>query len=147
VPVLDQANLIVRDMEQSLAFYRALGLTIPEASIWRTASGAHHVDIEMPNGFELALDSYELARKYNQGQQVADQSVPASRSVLSFRVETRADVDRIHDALVSLGHIVSQEPCDTFWGSRYAIVLDPDGNQVGIMSPRDPALRTRPPDI
>ncbi len=28
-----------------------------------------------------------------------------------------------------------------------AIVVDPDGNQVGIMSPRDASLRSRPPDI
>ena len=28
-------------------------------------------------------------------------------------------------------------PIDAFWGARYAIVDDPDGNHVGIMGPQD----------
>ena len=36
-----------------------------------------------------------------------------------------------------------QEPYDAFWGARYAIVEDPDGNAVGLMSPIDPD-RQRP---
>jgi predicted enzyme related to lactoylglutathione lyase len=42
---------------------------------------------------------------------------------------------------------VSQPPYDTFCGARYAILLDPDGNYVGLMSPPDPARRSAPPDI
>ena len=35
----------------------------------------------------------------------------------------------------------------TSWGARYAVVEDPDGNAVGIMSPSDPDRRSmaRPP--
>ena len=36
---------------------------------------------------------------------------------------------------------------DTFFGARYAIVADPDGRSVGIMSPIDPARRSAPPEI
>jgi len=38
-----------------------------------------------------------------------------------------------------------QAPYDAFWGARYAIVEDPDGNAVGLMSPIDPDRRTAPP--
>jgi len=31
--------------------------------------------------------------------------------------------------------------------ANYAIVEDPDGNHVGVMSASDPARRTVPPDI
>jgi uncharacterized glyoxalase superfamily protein PhnB len=34
---------------------------------------------------------------------------------------------------------------EAFWGACYAIVEDPDGNPVGIMSPADPAFRSEPP--
>jgi uncharacterized glyoxalase superfamily protein PhnB len=34
-----------------------------------------------------------------------------------------------------------------FWGARYAIVEDPDGNHVGVMSPSDPDRRRAPPDL
>ena len=56
-PVLDQLNLVVRDMDAALAFYRRLGLRIPDNAIWRTQSGAHHVEVVMPNGLHLELDS------------------------------------------------------------------------------------------
>ena len=39
-PVLDQLNLVVGDMEKSIAFYRAVGLDIPDADIWRTETQA-----------------------------------------------------------------------------------------------------------
>ncbi len=41
---------------------------------------------------------------------------------------------------------MQQDPYDAFWGARYAVVSDPDGNGVGIMSPPDPAMRTAPPE-
>src|SRR5580698_8341505 len=37
-----QINLVVRDMQASLAFYRRLGLDIPEEAVWGTGSGPHH---------------------------------------------------------------------------------------------------------
>ena len=36
-------------------------------------------------------------------------------------------------------------PFDAFWGARYAIVADPDGNDVGLMSPAQDSRRTWPP--
>ncbi|MEN8159073.1 MAG: VOC family protein [Myxococcota bacterium] len=119
-PVLDQLNLIVRDMDASLSFYRALGLDIPDASVWRTSSGAHHVEVEQTNGFELAFDSPALARVYDRGW--PEGAAPGPTSVLTFRVETRDEVDRLHSKLTGLGHRSLQPPYDTFWGSRYAIV-------------------------
>ena len=31
-----------------------------------------------------------------------------------------------------------------FWGARYAVVADPDGNDVGLMSPKDLERRYSP---
>ena len=144
-PVLDQLNLVVRDMEASIAFYRAVGLGVPDEAIWRTQSGAHHVVMRMPDGFELALDSYPLAAEYNAGwRPVSD---PGSRMVMSFRLEDAAAVDAAYERLTALGHASAQPPYYTFWGSRYAIVEDPDGNHVGLMSPPDAAHRSPPPAI
>jgi uncharacterized glyoxalase superfamily protein PhnB len=144
-PVLNQLNLVVKDMDATLAFYRAAGLDIPETAVGRTASGAHHVQVKTPDGLDLEFDSAALARVYNGGWR-AEPKGP-SRAVLSFRVISRDTVDRTCDALARLGYTVSQPPYDTFWGARYAIVLDPDGNYVGFMSDSDPAKRRPPPDI
>ena len=60
-PDLNQLDLVVRDMEATIAFYRALGVEIPEEAIWRTPTGAHHVDLKMPSGLSLHFDSPALA--------------------------------------------------------------------------------------
>jgi len=43
--------------------------------------------------------------------------------------------------LVEHGAVGQQPPWDAFWGARYAVVEDPDGNAVGIMSAIDPDRR------
>ena len=144
-PVFNQLNLVVRDMEATLRFYRAAGLSIPEASVWRTASGAHHAQAKMPNGIELEFDSVQLARAYNSGWR--EPTADSSRCVLSLRVDARDAVDATCKRLADLGYVVSQPPFDAFWGSRYAIVLDPDGHGVGFMSAADPTKRRALPDI
>ncbi len=65
--------------------------------------------------------------------------------VVGFKVDSRQEVDALVAALVADGVPVQQEPFDAFWGARYAVVSDPDGNGVGIMSPVDPALRSEAP--
>jgi len=144
-PVLDQLNLVVRDMARSIDFYRAIGLEIPEDTVWRTQTGPHHVEIKMANGFELALDSEALAKVYNAGWRAFKGE--GDRAVLSFRVADADEVDAVYQRVVALGYAASQPPYYTFWGSRYTIVVDPDGNHVGLMSPPDPTQRGRPPEI
>ena len=144
-PRLNQIDLIASDMDASIAFYRALGVEIPDAGIWRTATGIHHVDVPMPDGLVLHFDSAALAAVYDRGWREPTGS--GTRTVLSFAVGSRDEVDRIHAELARLGYRVAQPPFDAFWGSRYAIVEDPDGNHVGLMSPRDPALGSAPPEI
>lgn len=47
-------------------------------------------------------------------------------------------------AVKDAGHRVGQPPYDAFFGSRYAIVIDPDGNEVGLKSPIDDAAKYVP---
>ena len=144
-PILDQLNLVVHDMEKSIAFYRLIGLDLPDSAIWRTQTGAHHVVMRMPDGFELALDSHALAEVYNAGWRPT--STTGSRTVMSFRLQDAAAVDDTYQRMTDAGHDGAQPPYYTFWGSRYAIVVDPDGNHVGLMSPPDRAHRGEPPNI
>ena len=144
-PVLDQLNLVVRDMDAALAFYRRLGLRIPDNAIWRTQSGAHHVEVVMPNGLHLELDSIELARSYNAGWQKPPTA--GSRSIVGFSLPSREAVDERYAELTSAGYRGRRPPVDAFWGARYAVIEDPDGNHVGLMSPKDPARRSAPPQI
>jgi uncharacterized glyoxalase superfamily protein PhnB len=144
-PVLNQLDLVVRDIDAALAFYRRLGLEIPDSAVWRTASGAHHVDLNLPNGFHLHLDSMALAKSFNRGWPEAPGT--GTRTIVGFALPTRETVDARYAELVAAGYKGCQPPYDTFWGARYAVVEDPDGNHVGLMSPKDPARRTAPPAL
>lgn len=143
-PVLDQLNLVVRDMEATLAFYRRLGLDIPDRAVWRTASGGHHAEATMPSGFRLEFDSIAMAKAYNAGW---CEPAGGSRCVISFSLPTREAVDERYADLTAAGYAGRQAPYDAFWGSRYAIVSDPDGNDVGLMSPPDRSQAGAPPAL
>jgi uncharacterized glyoxalase superfamily protein PhnB len=137
-PVFDGVNLVVRDMERSVAFYRRLGAEIADAPApW----DRHHRNLSTPSGIDFDLDSVTFAAKWDEGW-------PAGRTgaVYSFRVGTREAVDAIYDDLTAAGYEGQQPPFDAFWGARYAIVSDPDGNGVGIMSHPDAARRSAPPE-
>lgn len=144
-PLLNQLDLVVRDVDATVAFYRRLGLEIPDDSIWRTASGAHHVDLTLPNGFHLHFDSIALTRSFHRG--FGELPGTGTTNVVGFSLPSRDAVDERYADLVAAGYAGRQPPYDAFWGARYAIVEDPDGNHVGLMSPIDPARRRGPPDL
>lgn len=142
-PVLDQLNLVVNDMDATLAFYRALGLEIDDMPPEWAAWAPHHRNQRSPasiGGSELEFDSTAFAPEYNRGWG------GGPGTIIGFRVSSREAVDETFAALIEAGHPASQPPYDAFWGARYAIVIDPDGRHVGIMSPRDPALAKPTPE-
>ncbi len=141
MPVLSGLNLVVHDMEATLAFYRKLGVDIPESTIWRTESGAHHVDVSMPDGISLDFDSAPLAKSYNEGWE------GDSGNMIGFSLASREAVDARYEEMTEAGYAGLQPPYDAFWGARYAVVEDPDGNHVGLMSPRDPSRMSAPPSV
>ena len=56
-------------------------------------------------------------------------------------------MDARYADLTAAGYRGQQPPWDAFWGARYAVVEDPDGNPVGLMSPIDPARRSAAPAV
>jgi uncharacterized glyoxalase superfamily protein PhnB len=53
---------------------------------------------------------------------------------LAFDCGSPAEVDATHDVLVAAGSPSHLAPWDAFWGMRYAVVLDPDGNHVELFA-------------
>ncbi len=134
---LDQLNVVVEDMERAVDFYRRLGLEVPDTlPAWQK----HHRTADQVGAIDLDLDSVRFAKQWNAGWPEG-----ASGVVVGFRVRSREDVDALYDELTGAGHPGQQPPYDAFWGARYAIVEDPSGNAVGLMSPVDPARRRPPP--
>lgn len=139
-PVLNQLNLVASDFEASVRFYRTLGVEIPDRPA--TPDGVRHAETTMANGFVLEFDNLTLARMYNAAWRGKE---GGSRALIGFSVPSREAVDERYAALTAAGYEGRQPPYDTFWGARYAVVADPDGNDVGIMSPLDDSRRSWPP--
>jgi uncharacterized glyoxalase superfamily protein PhnB len=139
-PTLNQLNLVARDFNATLAFYRRLALEVPDGS--SSPEGVRHTAVTMANGLALELDNEALARLYNAAWR---KSGGSSRVLLGFSLSTREEVDRLYGELTAAGYKGLQPPYDTFWGARYAVVADPDGNDVGLMSPMDERRRSWPP--
>ena len=134
-PDVNQLNLIVADMEATLAFYRALGLEI------EPSPGGKHAEAKLPGGLSLEWDTASSAGTWDSGWEGGG----GGSVVIGFAVGDRAEVDELFATLTAAGHRGHQQPYDAFWGARYAIVDDPDGRAVGIMSPSDPDRRYWPP--
>ena len=124
---LEVVELVVRDMARSLAFYRRLGLDLPSES-----DREPHVELTLAGGLRLAWDTVETIRSFD-----PDWAPPSGghRMALAFRLDSPAEVDRAYDELTSLGYEGHKWPWDAFWGMRYAIVHDPDGNAVDLFAP------------
>jgi catechol 2,3-dioxygenase-like lactoylglutathione lyase family enzyme len=147
-PILNQVNVIGSDLEASLAFYRRLGLDISEDRVWRTATGAHHITAADGAGAEgagLDLDSATFAQVWNPGWRGRQDL--AGRVVVGFGVVSRQAVDGIYRDMISAGYRGLQPPHDAFWGARYAVLEDPDGLAVGLMSPSSDEHRSPHPQV
>jgi uncharacterized glyoxalase superfamily protein PhnB len=126
-------SVVASDVDATIGFYRALGAPIPDDANWRS----HHVGIPI-DGTALDLDSVALTKGY-------DDNWNGTGVIVIMRVPTREEVDEVYKRVVAAGHAGHLEPIDAFWGARYAVVRDPDGNHVGIMSPQDEARSSAPP--
>ena len=130
-PILDQINLVVNDMDASLAFYRRLGVDLPE---YQPEWDAHHRSAKIGGGLDFDLDSAVFASQWNEGSR-------GPACVIGFKVSSSEAVDALFADLTAAGYTGQQAPYDAFWGARYAIVQDPDGNPVGLMGPISASLR------
>jgi len=89
-------------MEQTLDFYRRLGLTIKDPVEWPPGSGARHTSVSMANGFGLEFDNIAGARTWNPGLDEAP--APGGGSVIGFALPSSTEVDRLHAELTSAGY-------------------------------------------
>jgi catechol 2,3-dioxygenase-like lactoylglutathione lyase family enzyme len=133
----NQVNIVVSDMARSVAFYELLGADVADIVVpWAD----HHRELtSTAPGTTVELDSSTSASNWATGWAPERTGV-----VLGFGVEEDDDVDALAAAVEAAGHPVLQPAHDAFFGSRYAVVEDPDGNAVGLMGPRRDDRRWTP---
>jgi lactoylglutathione lyase len=118
-------NVYTADIEASLHFYRDL---LGFGETFRTPKEGipEHVELAL-NGFALGLGTVEAARRVHG----VDASPGSPAMVLVVWTD---DVDTAFEQLRSAGVPVVQPPHDTGNNNRNALLRDPDGNLVEIVS-------------
>ena len=134
-----QINLFVSDLAATTRFYEGLGWTLDPM-------GPAAATAELPGGLSVAFlpaDDPQFIAAFDAGHPGGT----GGSALLDVRVEAREEVDVLYQALLERGGSSGQPPIDAFWGSRYAVVIDPDGSRIGLKSLVDDALRSPPPDL
>lgn len=117
-------GIITQDLARSLDFYRRLGLAIPPT----TDTGS--LRLRMPDGHVLFWETPPVVHDFDPGWAVP----PAGdrRVVVEFGFPTAAALDTTYAALVAGGSPPRLAPFDQGGGIRYAVVEDPDQNQISL---------------
>lgn len=119
-------QIFAKDVQRSIAFYRLLGLPVPEPG-----SPDPHVDVELPGGNRLSFDAEQTITGMHPEWTPPDS---AGRVALAFGLESPAEVDAMFERLTQAGYRGPLRPYDAPWGQRYATLLDPDGNIVDLFA-------------
>jgi catechol 2,3-dioxygenase-like lactoylglutathione lyase family enzyme len=122
VPSLNAVGIVVSDMARSIAFYRLLGLDVPETP------DEGHVDTFLPNGVRFMLDTEDVVRSFNPAWQRAS----GNQVALALECASPAEVDAVYARATAAGFEGEKDPWDAFWGQRYAQLRDPDGVPVDL---------------
>jgi catechol 2,3-dioxygenase-like lactoylglutathione lyase family enzyme len=119
-------EVVPRDLQRSLDFYRLLGLTVPNPD-------EPHVEVALPGGNKLAFDTEEVISGMHPGWVPPDKN-NRGRVAIAFGFGAPGDVDAVFERLTAAGHPGALEPFDAPWGQRYATVEDPDGTSVDLFA-------------
>jgi predicted lactoylglutathione lyase len=111
---LYMVGVVPRDMAASQAFYRSLGVDIPEGSERKP-----HVGVKMTGELTFFLNTAGVVDE-------ADRP----RTVFEFYLRERPAVDEKHRAMTALGYRSYREPFLSSFGIYFAMIEDPDGNIV-----------------
>ena len=126
--VPDMIGIVVEDIARSLAFYRLLGLAVEMPK-----GDEPYVETKV-NGYRISWNALEMVKKLEPGW-----TKPVGhRMELAFLCDSPAEVDATYARLEKAGYAGHKAPWDAFWGQRYAVAIDPDGNHVSIFAPNRP---------
>jgi predicted lactoylglutathione lyase len=136
-------NVVVEDVQALAAFLEGLGVDLqPLAPEWADWAAHHRTSDVDGSSFDVDLDSPAFANWWGG---VPSELVPGV--VVNVQVDSRDEVDRLHQRAIELGARELRAPWDAFWGARFSVVLAPGSLCVGLMSPMEDSHRTPGPSI
>ncbi len=123
MPELNAIGIVASNLGASIAFYRLLGVDLPE-------DGQGHIEATLPSGVRFMLDAEEVVKSFRPDWERAT----GNQLALAFECATPAEVDERYEQTTAAGFVGEKEPWDAFWGQRYAQLRDPDGVPVDLFA-------------
>ncbi len=120
----EYVGMVAQDMAATLRFYRLMGMNIPEG-----AEKEDHVEAAL-SGLRVAWDSESLIKNIDPTWEKPS----GQRIGIGFLCESPAEVDELYQRITAAGYAGYKAPWNAFWGQRYAVVADPDGNHVDLFA-------------
>jgi predicted enzyme related to lactoylglutathione lyase len=120
-------GILTNDIGRSLRFYRLLGLDVPESV------PGNSFRLRSPDGHVLFWENPAEIHSFDAAW-VMPPPMPR-RIVLEFGFAKPDDLDETFRLLTAAGAPIYLAPFDQGGGVRYAMVLDPDGNQISLRYP------------
>jgi len=123
---LHTIGITVNHLGKSLAFYRTLGLAIPEGQ-----DDEFHVEFTNNKGISIGFIPKSTMLKTDP---TWVEPTGNGRISLQFESASSKEVDETYAKLISAGYTSFKAPWDAPWGQRFAQVLDPDENNVALFA-------------
>ena len=114
----------VNDLEQSLAFYRGLGLS-SEGIVGKEFEHGAVAFFDLQNRLKLAL--WER-KNIAQDAKVALQPSSATEFTIGHNVSSKEEVDAVMEQAKKAGARITDPAQDRFWGGYGGYFQDPDGH-------------------
>lgn len=121
---LDAIGLVVDDLDRAREFYKLVGIEIAA-----DPEGHGHAEAVLAGGIRLMFDTVATMHEFDPDWSRGTGSPTAT---LAFSFDSPHEVDAKYEELLGAGAQSHKEPWDAFWGMRYAIVRDPDGNELAL---------------
>ena len=115
-------GVIVEDMARALAFYRRLGVDVPEDS-----EDKPHVEVKM-SGLTFFLNTKRHNARWDPAR--AEISGTGYRMILEFYLKDRALVDAKYAEMIGYGYASHVAPFEVSPTLYFAMIDDPDGNTI-----------------
>jgi uncharacterized glyoxalase superfamily protein PhnB len=123
VPELNAIGIVSANLAASIAFYRLLGVDLPEEP-------EGHIEATLPSGVRFMLDAQEVVESFRPDWK----RETGNQLALAFECASPAEVDERYEQVTAAGFVGEKEPWDAFWGQRYAQLRDPDGVPVDLFA-------------
>lgn len=116
-------GIITKDLKKAVEFYETLGFKTIDSS------SEDYVELDN-NGVRISLNTAKMVASIYGYEPVT----VGDKIELAFLCDSINEVDALYSKMVTAGYESFKAPWDAFWGQRYAIIKDIDGNLLSLFA-------------